>query len=859
MTNTNPWVVLKFGGTSVSSAANWAVIERVVRERLAQGMRPLVVHSALAGVSDRLEAIAVSAGGTDPATSIEVIERQHRTLAESLGLVGGELLDPWFHELRQLATGVRLLGEASPKSRARVMALGELMSTTLGAAWLNARGIASRWVDARECLAATRQEHASEAARYLAAQCDFAPDPALQARLASHGEVMLTQGFIARDNRGDTVLLGRGGSDTSAAYFGAKLAAERVEIWTDVPGMFSANPRAIPAARLLRSLDYDEAQEIASTGGKVLHPRCLAPVRAREIPLWVLSTERPELPGTIVGPAVESDPQVKAISVKKGITLVSMDTLGMWQQVGFLADAFACFKRHGISVDLVSTSETNVTVTLDPGANVLTDESLSKLTADLSALCRVRVVGPCAAVSLVGRRIRAILPRLGPALEVFAEQHVHLVTQAASDLNLSFVVDETNADRLAADLHALLIHGGGDVFGLSWTELVERRGERERVEPPWWVEQRERLLALAHQRSPAYVYDERTLQNAARTIRSLPVDRVLYAMKANPHPGILRCFEAAGLGFECVSPGEVDRVRGLFPAIAPERILFTPSYAPHDEHRRALDGGIAVTLDGIYPLRAWGPTFRGRDVLVRVDLGHGRGHHAHVRTAGDRTKFGVPLADLDELAALARACGTRIVGLHSHAGSGILDPDHWRETAEQLAELATRFPDVKVLDLGGGFGVPEAGRARGLDLEAVRLTLQSFREAHPRFAIWLEPGRHRVARAGVLLATVTQVKEKGGVRYVGVDTGMNSLIRPALYGAHHEIVNLTRLDAPADACVSVVGPICETGDVLGAERMLPGGTCEGDVLLIGTTGAYGFAMASRYNLREPAVEHWLGA
>ena len=861
MSSSNPWVVLKFGGTSVSSAANWAVIERIVRKRLEEGKRPLVVHSALAGVSNRLDEIARLGRELDPPQvneAIEEIESQHRALAGSLG-INGALLDPWLDELRQLATGVRLLGEASPKTRARLMALGELMATTLGAAYLSARAIATRWIDARDCLAAERLPHATDSAHYLAAQCPFAPDDALKMKLSAGTEVVLTQGFIARDDRADTVLLGRGGSDTSAAYFGAKLGALRVEIWTDVPGMFSADPRAIPAARLLRALDYDEAQEIASTGAKVLHPRCLAPVRAHGIPLWVLSTERPELPGTIVGPAVAGEPQVKAISVKKGITLVSMDTLGMWQQVGFLADAFACFKRNGVSVDLVSTSETNVTVTLDPGANVLADETLSKLTADLSALCRVRVLGPCAAVSLVGRRIRAILPRLAPALEVFAEQHVHLVTQAASDLNLSFVVEQNDAGRLAADLHALLIHGGGDVFGPAWSELVTKRGESARAEAPWWVNRREDLLAMARERSPLYVYDERTLKEAARTMRSLPVDRVLYAMKANPHPGILRCFSAEGLGFECVSPGEVERVRELAPAIAAERILFTPSFAPRDEYRLAFDAGVAVTLDDLHPLKAWGSTFRGRDVLVRIDLGHGRGHHSHVRTAGDLTKFGVPLGSLDELATLAKSCGARIVGLHGHAGSGIFDPDHWRETAARLAEVAAGFPDVSILDLGGGLGVPESARSGGLDLAAVRRGLSAFREAYPRFAIWLEPGRRLVARAGVLLATVTQIKEKGDVRYVGVDTGMNSLIRPALYGAHHEIVNLTRLDAVADDSVTVVGPICESGDVLGAERMLPSATCEGDVLLVGTTGAYGFAMASRYNLREPAEERWLGA
>ena len=852
------WIVMKFGGTSVSSARNWAIIERLARERLAEGRRVLVVHSALAGVSNRLEAIGASPG-SDAGEAIESIARAHHELARALEIDEAPLIDPWLDELRRLAGGVRLLGEATPKSRARILALGELMATRLGAAYLAARGLDASWVDARRCLASVRAPNASEAGHYLNARCAFDPDPSLEGALAPASGLALTQGFIARDDQGDTVVLGRGGSDTSAAYFGAKLRAERVEIWTDVPGMFSANPRAIPSARLLRALDYDEAQEIASTGGKVLHPRCIAPLRAAGIPLWVLSTERPDLTGTVIGPARSGDPQVKAISVKTGLTLVSMETMGMWQQAGFLADAFACFKRHGLSVDLVSTSESNVTVTLDPGANTLQEPVLNGLARDLEQLCRVRIFGPCAAVSLVGRQIRAILPRLAPALEVFAEQQVHLVTQAASDLNLTFVVEEERAGRLASELHALLIRGEGEVFGPAWSDLVTPAGPARGAEIPWWQVRRDEILALAREHTPVYVYDAGAIDRAVDALRMLPVDRIFYAVKANPHPAILRRLAAAGLSFECVSPGEVERVREAVAGISAERILFTPSFAPREEYASALGAGLLVTLDGLHPLTAWGPLFNGRDLLVRVDLGQGRGHHAKVRTAGDRTKFGVPRDDLDALARAATACGARIVGLHSHAGSGIADPAHWGETAVQLAEIAGRFSDVSILDVGGGFAVPEVRGAPALDRDAMGAALAAFRSAYPRFTLWAEPGRYLVASAGVLLATVTQVKEKGGARYVGVDAGMNSLIRPALYGAHHEIVNLSRLDERPGPAVSVVGPICESGDLLGADRRLPAATCEGDVLLIANAGAYGHSMASRYNLREPAAELWLEA
>lgn len=853
-TSASPFVVLKFGGTSVSTGSNWAFIAKVVKERLKQGKKPIVVHSAVTGISNQLEAIATASAPTDFSATVAAIETRHRQLAAELGVDADVLLKDYFAELNQLATGIALLGEASPKAHARIMALGELMSTTLGAAFLNQQGIATTWLDARQHLVSERIAHASDASHYISAQCAFDHDQVLRERLATTPGVLLTQGFIARNERGETVILGRGGSDTSASYIGAKIGAERVEIWTDVPGMFTANPRAIPEARILKALDYDEAQEIASTGAKVLHPRCLAPVRAHQIPMWVVCTDRPELPGTIIAPAQSSAPQVKAISVKKGITLVSMETLGMWQEVGFLADAFACFKRHGLSCDLVSTSETNVTVTLDPGANTLSRDTLDALRADLSELCKVSILGPCAAVSLVGRQIRAILPQLGPALELFAEHKVHLVTQAASDLNLSFVVDEKYADRLASDLHGLLIRRADDVLGPTWTEITAGERPASAGITPWWETKRAALLALAAKTSPAYVYDGDSLDTAAAALKALPVDRVYFALKANPNAEVLRRFEAAGLGFECVSPGEVEHVLGLFPGIARERLLFTPNFAPRREYAWALEQGLHLTLDNLHPLKAWPELFAGAAVSVRVDLGHGRGHHAKVRTDGEHSKFGVPVSELPELRALANAAGVRITGLHNHSGSGILNADNWRQIATALAEVAEDFPEVTVLDLGGGLGVPDSAHAPGLDLAALGEGLREFRAAFPRFSLWLEPGRYLVARAGVLLATVTQLKGKGDTAYVGVDTGMNSLIRPALYGAFHEIVNLSQYGAPAESCVNVVGPICESGDVLGTERMLPV-TAEGDVLLFGNAGAYGYAMSSHYNLREPAAEH----
>jgi len=197
-----------------------------------------------------------------------------------------------------------------------------------------------------------------------------------------------------------------------------------------------------------------------------------------------------------------------------------------------------------------------------------------------------------------------------------------------------------------------------------------------------------------------------------------------------------------------------------------------------------------------------------------------------------------------------------VVGVHAHAGSGIRTPGAWTEIALFLAAAAERFPGVRVLDVGGGLGVPERPGQPPLDLAELALGLRRCQAANPGYELWLEPGRFLVAQAGVLLARVTQVKRKGQVTWVGIETGMNSLIRPALYGAYHVIVNLSRLDQPATMTAHVVGPICETGDILGRSRQLAP-AAEGDVLLIAGAGAYGRVMSSHYNMRAPAGEHLL--
>ena len=849
---------MKFGGTSVATLPRWQNIRELVAGRRAGGARVLVVVSALSGITDALKQLCAEPAADARLAQAKRITQRHYELLDHMQLTAPDALDARLSDLAQLAqSGAETLGELP--WTARVQGQGELMSSALGAAFLTHSGLPTAWLDARDCLTSLAIPNQNQRTRQLSATVRAQHDPALAQRLAGQGEVFITQGFIARDEAGSTVLLGRGGSDTSAAYFGALLKALRVEIWTDVAGMFSANPRQVPGARLLQKLDYEEAQEIATTGAKVLHPRCLSPLRELRVPLLIKDTNRPELDGTVIGPQVrEHAPSVKAISARKGITLISMESVGMWQQVGFLADVFAQFKQHGLSVDLIGSAETNVTVSLDPTENLLDSDALAALATDLAKVCRVKVIAPCAAITLVGRGMRSMLHTLSNVLAEFGQLRVHMISQSSNNLNLTFVVDETVVDELLPHLHELLIGAGAlrtddsTLFGPSWQALY---GTGEVLAPAasWWRNgERKRLLELGEKATPRYVYHLPTVRHQARELKTLSaVDRLHYAVKANTHPAILGALAQEGFGFECVSPGELKAVLAAVPESAP--LLFTPNFAPRSDYAWALTTRATVSVDSLYPLEHWGALFRGHEIVLRIDLGRGLGHHEKVRTGGTGSKFGLPVDQLDAFLRLADTHGVIVRGLHAHLGSGILDSAHWGEVYGQLASLAERIGSVAFLDIGGGLGVPShPGEAR-LDVAALDATLREVKAAYPHYQLWMEPGRYLVADAGVLLAKVTQQKGKGALRYLGVDTGMNSLIRPALYEAWHEIVNLTRLDETATALYQVVGPICESGDVLGTDRRLPEAH-EGDVVLIAQAGAYGKVMASAYNMRDEADE-----
>jgi len=372
----------------------------------------------------------------------------------------------------------------------------------------------------------------------------------------------------------------------------------------------------------------------------------------------------------------------------------------------------------------------------------------------------------------------------------------------------------------------------------------------------------ERLRGLAEEfDTPLYVLDrDRVAENATRLREAFPDADISYAVKANTTRPALETVRAAGVGAECASAGEVQRALDAgfsgadvrYTAVNPPARDLDHVVSLSREHDLVVTVGAADTLDQLAD--------RGYDgrLCIRANPGVGAGHHEKVST-GAAPKFGVPSDRVPALAERAVERGFDLVGLHAHAGSGISGADlsAHRELVARMATLAERvIGDVTALDfvnVGGGFGVPYRPDEAPLDLAAVAdATREAFGDVDA--ALGIEPGRYFVADAGVLLTTVNTVKETPATTVVGVDAGMTTLIRPAMYGSYHEITSLAP-DAGEREAVSamVAGPICETADVLGEDRSLPAPE-PGDRLAVGTAGAYGYEMSSQYNSRpRPAV------
>lgn len=442
-------VVMKIGGTSMGGAER---MERALDIAAAELDRaPLMVCSAMGGVTDRIiEAYSLAERGRwgDAEAVFESIRDDHLRCADEL--LGGDVpssaaagLEDMFSQFASLLKGVGLLMDASPRSRDAMLSFGERFSTLLIHARAEQRGMEADLLDARRLI---RTDEA-----FTAARPDMEASFALTAERAvpAKGRLIITQGFIASSASGVTTTLGRGGSDYSASILGAALGAREIQIWTDVDGIMTSDPRIVPEAVTVPEITYAEAGELAFFGAKVVHPATIQPAVSRGIPVLVKDTGAPERGGTRIA-ADAGKPGLKAISAKTGVTLVSVASSRMLEAHGFLRRIFAIFDAAETPVDLVATSEVSVSMTIDDTG------ALKGILEKLEVLGEVSVESAQAIICMVGRGLWKDPQFTARAFGALEHLPVRMISLGASEVNLSLVVPEYRAEEALKRLHAEL-------------------------------------------------------------------------------------------------------------------------------------------------------------------------------------------------------------------------------------------------------------------------------------------------------------------------------------------------------------------------------------------------------------------
>jgi len=448
-------VIMKFGGTSVADAEAMNRVLGIVRKQLEAspaGKPPVVVVSAMSKVTDRLiETGRVAAlGETDQAVALlnELLERH---ISVSRGLVAGpssagliDRLRSDFAALTETVRGWAAHKDVSPRSHDALVAMGELASSRIVATAFADKGISSAWVDARRVLV-TDDEHMA-AIPDIGATCRRTQELVAAERAAGH--VAVLGGFIGATAAGATTTLGRGGSDYSAAIFGACLDVDEIQIWTDVDGMLTADPRVVNEPRLVPELSFDEASELAYFGAKVLHPSTILPAVSKNIPVRILNSRRPEVAGTMITARGRGDAgAMTALACKRGVTVVDITSTRMLMAHGFLRRLFEVFERFKTPVDVVTTSEVSVSVTVD------NPKRLEDIVSNLQGFADVACEPDMAIVCIVGENLRSDGTLFAKAVTALDGIPLRLVSQAASRRNITFVLRDTDVAAAMNKLH----------------------------------------------------------------------------------------------------------------------------------------------------------------------------------------------------------------------------------------------------------------------------------------------------------------------------------------------------------------------------------------------------------------------
>lgn len=440
-------IVAKFGGTSV---ADFDAMNRSADVVLSNPNVRLVVLSASAGVTNLLVALAAGNDDEKRRQRLDEIRRIQYAILDCLDnpAVVREEIDRMLENITLLSAAAALATSSALTDE--LISHGELLSTLLFVEILRNRKVSAEWFDVRKVM--RTDNHFGRATPHSAALSELA-QTLLKPRLQT--ALVVTQGFIGSEPKGRTTTLGRGGSDYTAALLGEALNVSRVDIWTDVPGIYTTDPRVVPAAKRIDKISFEEAAEMATFGAKVLHPATLLPAVRSDIPVFVGSSKDPAAGGTMVCNTTENPPLFRALALRRKQTLLTLHSLNMLHARGFLAEVFNILARHNISVDLITTSEVSVALTMDNTGSTSTGDSplTTSLLTELASLCRVEVEEDLALIALIGNQLSRAC---GVGKEVFGVLepfNIRMICYGASSYNLCFLVPGNDADQVVKTLH----------------------------------------------------------------------------------------------------------------------------------------------------------------------------------------------------------------------------------------------------------------------------------------------------------------------------------------------------------------------------------------------------------------------
>jgi aspartate kinase len=443
---------MKFGGTSVEDAQAMKRTTGIVRGRRERGLETVVVVSAMAKVTDLLLSAASAAGRGDKAGALAIGARlRHRHVDTSTALLAAERsgrLEPVLHQefdaLDDLLRGIAAVGELTPRTNDLVVSFGERLSSRMIAEAFDQYGLNGVHVDARRCIITD--------ASYGKA---IPQESEIEARLSEivlplseAGKIPVLGGFIGATPEGVTTTLGRGGSDFTAALIGGGMHAGAIEIWTDVNGIMTTDPRICPDALRVKTISFEEAAELAYFGAKVLHPATILPAVQKSIPVWVLNSRNPENEGTkITAMAAKCASPFKSIAAKKRLTIIDVVASRMLMSHGYLKAVFDVFDKYKCVIDMVSTSEVSISLSVD------SNQQLPEICAELAKIADVKMEGHKALVCLVGEDIRGHNGIAGQVFSAISHVNVRMISQGASEINMSFMIDEEDVEEAVRSLH----------------------------------------------------------------------------------------------------------------------------------------------------------------------------------------------------------------------------------------------------------------------------------------------------------------------------------------------------------------------------------------------------------------------